>query len=118
MDRERERLPNRRAAERFDIVCRGQTYVVGVGYQPVNGNLYGKISEIFLDAGKAGTDLRLTAHALAIVASLALQYGCPLDVMRRALPRTEGGQAEDILGTALDYLAESDANVQTAIAAE
>ena len=41
----------------------------------------------------------------AIAASLALQYGCPLDVLRRALLRDPRGRASTPLGAALDLIA-------------
>lgn len=115
----RQTLPNRRAAERFNITCRQQPYVVGVGYAPTVGNPFGGgIQELFIDCGKAGTDLRLTAHELAIVTSLALQHGCPRDVIRKALPRNEQGEPEGVLGMILDYLAENDIAKTFTVAAE
>ncbi len=112
-------LPSRRASERFDIDCRGNAYTIGIGYSPIAGNPFGGgVQEIFIDTGKAGTDLRLTAHELAVVASLALQYGCPREVIQKALPRTENGEPEGILGTVLDYLAENDIAKAFAVAAE
>jgi hypothetical protein len=38
------------------------------------------------------------------VASIALQYGAPLDVIRHALMRDASGQASGPLGVALDLL--------------
>jgi hypothetical protein len=43
----------------------------------------------------------------AIAASLALQYGCPADVLRKALSRDTRGRANGPLGCALDAITET-----------
>ena len=40
----------------------------------------------------------------AILASLALQYGCPLDDIRHALKRDIRGEASSPIGEALDKI--------------
>jgi len=42
----------------------------------------------------------------AIAASLALQFGCPLETLRRALCRDSQDRASGPLGAALDAIAE------------
>jgi hypothetical protein len=44
----------------------------------------------------------------AVLASLALQYGAPLDVIRKALMRDFHGRATSPIGAALDAIMESD----------
>jgi ribonucleoside-diphosphate reductase alpha chain len=44
------------------------------------------------------------ASDAAIAASLALQFGCPAEVLRRALKRDGQGKASSPLGVALDRL--------------
>jgi hypothetical protein len=44
------------------------------------------------------------ASDCAIAASLALQYGCPADVLRKALSRDSHGRANGPLGAALDQI--------------
>jgi hypothetical protein len=41
----------------------------------------------------------------AIAASLALQYGCPVETLRKALCRDVRGNATGPLGVAIDMLA-------------
>src|SRR5262249_46064162 len=53
----------------------------------------GRVAEIFLQDHKPGSQSDSNARDSTIAASLALQYGCPLDVLRRALLR-------DAIGTA------------------
>jgi hypothetical protein len=50
----------------------------------------------------------VNARDSAVAASLALQFGCPLETLRRALLRDAHGVASSPLGVALDIIAESD----------
>ena len=94
---DRERLPNRRAASTFDIEASGLRYTVTLGYYPD-----GRIGEIFLENHKQGSQAGIMASDAAIAASLALQHGVPLDVIRKALMRDGRGAASSPLGAALD----------------
>ena len=46
-----------------------------------------RIAEVFLQSHKPACQSDANARDSAIAASLALQFGCPLDVLRRALLR-------------------------------
>lgn len=96
----RNRLPNRRGHETFDFEFMGLRYICSFGRFP-NGTL----SEIFLNAAKQGSTLDAAVHDDAITASLALQYGCPPDVLRKALTRNGNGSASGPLAQALDLIA-------------
>jgi ribonucleoside-diphosphate reductase alpha chain len=96
----RQKLPNRRAAETFDIEANGLRYRVTAGYFPD-----GRLAEIFINNAKQGSHSDTAARDSAVVASLALQHGVPLDVIRRALMRDAQGRASGPLGVALDLLA-------------
>jgi len=96
----RERLPNRRAAETFGLEIGGQHYTCTAGRFPD-----GRLAEIFLSNGKAGSDADTSARDAAVVASIALQAGADLDVIRHSLMRDSRGKASGPLGAALDYLA-------------
>jgi ribonucleoside-diphosphate reductase alpha chain len=88
-------LPNRRSALTFNFVCSAQHYTATVGYFPGTNQL----AEIFLGNGRAGSDLDAAAKDSAVVASLALQFGTPVDVIRRALLRDpRGGDAVGDIG--------------------
>jgi hypothetical protein len=60
----------------------------------------------FIDcAGKRFGRLVVLKRA-SVAASLAFQYGCPLEVLRKALLRDAQGRASSPLGAALDIVAE------------
>lgn len=96
----RKRLPNRREHEIFDFKHIGIRYTAGIS-RFADGN----ISEIFLNTGKHGTGVDTNARDAAIAASLLLQHGCPLEVLRRALTRNTDGSASGPLAQALDLIA-------------
>ena len=56
-----------------------------------------------------GTAIEAWARDSAILASIAIQYGTPLDTVRHALSRDEANNAASPLGALLDILAESEA---------
>jgi ribonucleoside-diphosphate reductase alpha chain len=65
-----------------------------------------EIAEIFLNVGRAGSDADALARDSAVVASIALQFGAPVDVIRKSLMRDPRGVASSPLGIALDLIAE------------
>ena len=98
----RQRLPNRRASTSFDIEVSGRRYRCTASFF-ADGNL----GEIFLSNNKAGSDSDCAARDSAVVASIALQFGVPLDVIRKALMRDSRGRPNGPLGVALDLIAKS-----------
>ena len=97
----RQRLPNRRLAETFDIEVAGLFYTCTVGRFPD-----GQIGELFPQNHKPGSQSDANARDAAVAASLALQFGCPLQTLRRALLRDPMGRASTPLGAALDLIGE------------
>jgi len=97
----RERLPNRRGCTTFDIEVDGLRYRATIGRYAD-----GRLAEIFLVNHKAGSQAGIMASDAAVVASIALQYGVPLGVIRGALMRDPRGKPSGPLGVALDQLAE------------
>ena len=95
----RMRLPNRRAHELLEFEHAGFSYVAGIGRFAD-----GRLAEIFLNAGKAGTAIETHARDAAITISLLLQHGCSPDTIRHALTRNRDGSAAGPLGTLLDIL--------------
>ena len=95
------RLPNRRQSETFDLEAQGLKFTCTVSRFP-----NGRLAEIFLQNHKAGSMAGINAQDAAVVCSLALQHGVPLDIIRRALMRDARGRASGPLATALDLLAE------------
>jgi len=96
----RQRLPNRRLAETFELEVGGLRYVVSIGRFAD-----GALAEVFISNGKAGSDSDTAARDSAVVASIALQYGVPLEVICHALMRNRDGSACGPLSAALDLLA-------------
>jgi ribonucleoside-diphosphate reductase alpha chain len=97
----RRRLPNRRAHEVREIEYGGIRYQVGFGRFAD-----GEVAEVFMNvSGKVGTDLDAHARDAAITASIALQFGAPLDVLRRALTRVGNGGPGSALSYALGLIA-------------
>ena len=97
----RNRLPNRRGNETVNFVCRGIRYTGTVHRGPG-----GEIAEVFLNAGKSGTHLDIATRDAAIATSLALQFGCPPDVIAGACLRDANGAPEGPIGAIMDLMTE------------
>ena len=98
---DRRRLLNRRGSLTFALQAGGLCFTATASRFDD-----GSLGEIFLQNHKADSTAGIMASDAAIAASLALQYGCPLDVLRKALSRDARGNATGVLGTALDILAQ------------
>jgi hypothetical protein len=96
----RERLPNRRLSETIAFTCNDLKYVASISRYPD-----GRLAEIFISNAKAGSHSDAAAKDSAVVCSIALQYGVPMDVLRRALLRDSRGHLSSPLGCALDIVA-------------
>ena len=96
----RERLPNRRGCETFAFQCGGMNYAATI-------SLFddGRLAEIFLTNHKIGSDADAAARDSAVVCSIAVQHGTPVETIRKALLRDARGVASSPLGTALDIIA-------------
>ena len=97
---DRLRLPNRRPSETFNLQCNGLRYIATVSRFPD-----GTLAEIFLGNGKCGSQADANARDSAVVTSIALQFGVPVDVIRHTLLRDGRGVAATPLGVALDVVA-------------
>src|SRR5262245_41353540 len=96
----REHLPNRQASTTFEIELHGLRFTASV-----SRFADGRIAEIFLQSYKPGSQSDANARASAVAASLALQFGCPLHGLQRAVLRDPRGRASTPLGCATDELA-------------
>ena len=63
------------------------------------------MAEIFLVNHRAGSQAGIMASDAAVVASIALQYGVPSDVIRHGLMRDSRGKPSGPHGVVLDGLA-------------
>jgi ribonucleoside-diphosphate reductase alpha chain len=76
----RQRLPNRRLIESFELKCGGIEYCASVGFFPS-----GTLGEVFLRAAKPSSAIDGFANDAGILASLLLQHGVPVDEIRHSL---------------------------------
>ena len=92
----RDYLPNRRASETVRFDHDGARYQCSSSRFPD-----GRLAEVFISAGRVGSGLNIMARDLAVVTSLALQYGVPLEVIKSALEQELDGTQRGPLGTLL-----------------
>lgn len=96
----REKLPNRRPNETQVFERDGIRITLTTGYKP-----NGSVGEIFLNADRADSMLDVLMSDAAIIASIALQHGVPLQQIAHALKRDKFGIASSPIGAALDRIA-------------
>jgi ribonucleoside-diphosphate reductase alpha chain len=99
----RHRLSNRRTSVTFAIEVQGLRFTA-----TVSRFADGEVGEIFLQNHKCDSGAGILANDSAIAASLALQFGCPVETLRRALSRDSRGNATGPLGAALDRIADDE----------
>jgi ribonucleoside-diphosphate reductase alpha chain len=97
----RARLPNRRAAELYDLEFKRGRYTIGASRFPD-----GALAEVFIHSAKTSSNLADIARDAAVTLSLALQFGTPACAIRDALTRESDGSAAGILGAVLDLILE------------
>jgi ribonucleoside-diphosphate reductase alpha chain len=95
----RRRLPDRRGSITFTLEAGGLRFTA-----TVSQFADGAIGEVFLQDSKADSTAGIMASDAAIAASLALQFGCPVETLRRALCRDARGNASGPLGAAFDTI--------------
>lgn len=98
----RRALPMRRRCETFEIAFGGlaKSHMVSVGYYADD-----KPGEIFINGGKSGEQVEAIARDGAILLSMALQFGVPLETIRHAITRDSAGAPSSIVGAVVDQLA-------------
>lgn len=99
----RSRLPDRRPAIGFDFLHRGTRFNGHAGYY---GD--GRVGELFLSCTKVGVDVDADARDSALLFSLLVQHGVPIETIYAALTKGADGKPAGVLGHALDRLAELD----------
>lgn len=96
----RNRLPDLRAQETVDLEHDGQGYTLSLGYYDD-----GRPGEAFVQAHQRGTPIEAAARDSAILISLAMQHGLPLDEIRHGLTRDGRGAPASIIGAVVDAVA-------------
>ena len=99
----RRTLPQRRAAETFDMRFRNQLFTVTVGFFAD-----GAPGEVFIDGCKTGTDIESIARDAGVLLSLALQHGVPPETIRHAVTRGASEEQASIIGAIVDAIADGD----------
>jgi hypothetical protein len=101
MTPQRRALPQRRHCETFDLAFQGfdKKYHVTLGYYRD-----GTLGEVFINFPKTGQQAEAIARDGAVLLSLALQYGVPLDSIRSAVTRDERGEPGSIVGAVVDKI--------------
>jgi ribonucleoside-diphosphate reductase alpha chain len=111
---DRRRLPTRRPQITEKISINGASLILSAGIDPRSGN----VSELFLAGSKEGSTMDVLASDAAVVVSVALQYGVPLDALARSISRIPTNQINperlgqpdvetapaSVIGAALDAL--------------
>lgn len=93
----RDVLASRRLGYIYSFDYEGVSYTAQFGK-----NASGQIAELFLNGGKEGSAARKIANECAVILSIALQYGAPLNVIVDALPKlADGISAAGPVGRAL-----------------
>lgn len=95
----REILPNRRLNETQTFARDGISITMTVGFKAD-----GTPGEIFLSADRADSMLDVLMSDAAIIASLALQNGVPIQQIAHALKRDKFGIASSPIGAAIDRI--------------
>lgn len=95
----RKTLPHRRQHEIIGFEWKGNVY-----HASVSKFEDGAPAELFISAGKSGSDIEALARDAAVVASLALQYGVPLETLKAAVTKLGNGKGAGPLGKLLDIL--------------
>ena len=103
MTADRQRLPNRRACETFAFEHGSMKYTASIARYDD-----GRLAEIFISNHKIGSDTDAAAKDSAVICSIALQHGVPLETISHALMRDARGNPSSPLGTALDLLVAQD----------
>jgi hypothetical protein len=96
-------LPQRRSCETFDLAFGGlsRCHTITIGYYDD-----GSLGEVFINGGKSGELVDAIAHDSAVLLSMALQHGVPLETIRSAIKRNEQGEPSTIVGCVIDRLTE------------
>ena len=96
-------LPSRRQHEVIEFRHGHIDYRGSVSFDLVTGLPV----EVFLCGGKVGSEVESGARDCAVIVSLEVQHGVPLETLRRALTRLDDGKAAGPMGRLLDLVAEA-----------
>lgn len=101
-------LPMRRPTYTFDIHDESGRIDLTVSYSTFEGPGIAPphtVAEMFITSRKIGSGAEAIARDAAILLSLAVQFGCPLDTIKHALTRNQDGTPQSVMGRVVDRVA-------------
>jgi hypothetical protein len=103
----RERLPNRRSAETFELEALGLKFRATIGKDSS-----GKTLEVFLSNHRVNSMAGIMASDAAVLCSIALQMGASPEALLHSLMKDSAGRATSPIGVVLETIVvERDASV-------
>jgi len=100
---ERKRLPLRRMVQTFELHHKTETtdqvYQVSIGYFDDMTP-----AEVFITGAKVGSSIEAVARDAAILLSLAMQFGVPVDTLKNSITRDSFNNPSSIIGAIIDKL--------------
>lgn len=106
----RRDLPARRPHETFVFEHWGSNYTIGLGR-----DMTGEVQEVFINTGKTGTQMEVLARDSAVLLSIALQYGVPIEVMSRAITRDADDKPSGPIGQLLEKISDEQSALARAV---
>ena len=97
-------LPQRRACQTFEVGFGGlaKSHTITLGFYED-----GALGEVFINGGKSGELVEAIARDGAVMLSMALQYGVPIETIRHSITRDAQGAPSSIIGAVVDQLSEA-----------
>jgi len=98
----RNSLPQRRHSETFTMVHGNHRtpFDITVGYYE-----NGMVGEVFISGAQSGSEMEAITRDGAIVLSLALQHGVPIETLKRAITRNRENKPDTVIGAVIDRIA-------------
>ena len=98
----RQPLPKRRENRSFVLQTSDNlTYTITTGY---DGKADTQPREVFIDCNKLTTDMDTAGRDIAVLISIALQYGATVSELAKSISRDEDGDPRGIAGAVLDAI--------------
>lgn len=104
----RARLPARRGSTTVRVDYADVLGLSLKAHVTYSRNDAGRIAEVFISAGKPGSQAEAAYRDAALVVSMALQHGTPLEDVAAAMTRDEAGRPAGPLGVIMDVLMKED----------
>lgn len=101
MTADRDQLPARRFSETFELTHGNLRTTFAVNFGRYDD---GRIGEVFISGAKAGSEVEGVARDGAVLLSLALQYGVPIETIKGAITRNLDGTPSTVIGAVVDRM--------------